>query len=213
MFRGIKLFNIIKKKCIFLNKNFYFFKKIKIFIYFFYINLYKFFNTIGIIYDYIFFFINKSNIWLFSFFLKNFILFGNSIQLIDFTIVDKLNLIKKYRFEYLYVFISIFYNIRILIKGVLQLFDSINSLMHLFSSSNWLEREVWDLFGIFFLGHTNLRRILTDYSFIGYPLRKDYPLSGYLELRYDDIHKNIIFDSIELLQEFRFFNLDIPWVF
>jgi NADH:ubiquinone oxidoreductase subunit C len=78
-------------------------------------------------------------------------------------------------------------------------------------SSNWLEREVWDLFGIFFIGHNNLRRIITDYSFNGYPLRKDYPLSGYLELRYNEITKSIIYDNIELLQEFRVFNLEIPW--
>jgi NADH:ubiquinone oxidoreductase subunit C len=86
--------------------------------------------------DYIIFFINKFNILNISFFLKKFILFGNSIQLMDSTVVDKLNLIKKYRFEYIYVFLSIYYNIRIIIKGILNLFDSINSLIKLFVSSN-----------------------------------------------------------------------------
>jgi NADH-quinone oxidoreductase subunit C len=88
----------------------------------------------------------------------------------------------------------------------------VSSANFLYKSSGWLEREVWDLFGIFFVEHPDLRRILTDYGFQGFPLRKDFPLSGYTELRYDDESKSIVYEPIELAQEFRFFQFESPWL-
>ena len=134
-------------------------------------------------------------------------------QLMDIIIVDRLEmkLFEKKRFNYIYLLLSVFFNVRFFISGFLFLFEILPSLMMLYKSADWLEREVWDMFGIFFSGHTNLRRILTDYGFIGFPLRKDFPLTGYTELRYDEITKSIIVEPLELMQEFRFFKLEIPW--
>lgn len=87
----------------------------------------------------------------------------------------------------------------------------INSLTGVFSSSHWLEREGWDLFGIFFQDNFDLRRILTDYGFEGYPLRKDFPLTGFLEVRYDDEQRSVIYENLELSQEYRFFDFESPW--
>lgn len=80
-----------------------------------------------------------------------------------------------------------------------------------FKNYSWLEREVWDMFGIFFFNNLDLRRILTDYGFEGFPLRKDFPLTGFLELRYDDEVKSVIYEDLELTQEFRFFDFESPW--
>jgi NADH dehydrogenase (ubiquinone) Fe-S protein 3 len=85
------------------------------------------------------------------------------------------------------------------------------SAISLFNSINWLEREAWDLYGIIFLGHYDLRRILTDYGFLGSPFKKDFPLSGYTELRYDDINKVVVSEPLELTQEFRYFKLENVW--
>jgi NADH:ubiquinone oxidoreductase subunit C len=137
----------------------------------------------------------------------------NFSQLLDIIIVDKLE-IKSYetkRFNYIYMFLSIVYNFRIFVSGFLFLFEILPSLHNIYKSADWLEREIWDMFGIFFSGHINLRRILTDYGFIGFPLRKDFPLSGYSDLRYDEITKSIVLEPLELMQEFRLFKLEIPW--
>jgi NADH-quinone oxidoreductase subunit C len=88
----------------------------------------------------------------------------------------------------------------------------IKSLTNVYNSANWLERENWDLFGIFFQDHFDLRRILTDYGFEGYPLRKDFPLTGFIEVRYDDEQRSVIYENLELSQEFRFFDFESPWV-
>lgn len=86
------------------------------------------------------------------------------------------------------------------------------SLASIFPTSNWLEREIWDCFGVFFLNHPDLRRLLTDYSFQGYPFRKDFPISGYVETRYDTALQRVVSEPIELTQEFRFFDFSSPWI-
>ncbi|GJP29948.1 hypothetical protein CLOM_g12215 [Closterium sp. NIES-68] len=87
-----------------------------------------------------------------------------------------------------------------------------NSVVGIFPSAGWWEREVWDMFGVYFSNHPDLRRILTDYGFEGHPLRKDFPLSGYLEVRYDDSEKRVVSEPIELAQEFRYFDFTNPWI-
>jgi NADH-quinone oxidoreductase subunit C len=89
--------------------------------------------------------------------------------------------------------------------------SSVDSITVLYKNGNWIEREVWDMNGIFFENHPDLRRILTDYGFEGFPLRKDFPISGFKEVRYDDSQKRVISEQIELAQEFRLFNFESPW--
>ena len=89
--------------------------------------------------------------------------------------------------------------------------ESVSSIESIFKSANWFEREVWDMFGVYFLNHPDLRRILTDYGFEGYPLRKDFPLSGYTQVRYDEELKRVILEPLELTQEYRYFNFISPW--
>ena len=118
---------------------------------------------------------------------------------------------KNKRFEFIYLFVSTIWNYRIFLRGFISSFESLKSMTALYNSANWLEREVWDMFGVFIVGHNDLRRILTDYGFLGYPFRKDFPLSGYVELRYDETNKYIVVEPLELSQEFRFFKFDNPW--
>ena len=120
---------------------------------------------------------------------------------------------RKLRFETSYELLSLIFNTRLRIKIIHDELESIDSCVHLFSTAGWHECEVWDMFGIFYKNHTNLRRILTDYGFEGHPLRKDFPLSGYLEVRYSENHKRVINEAIELLQEYRTFNFFGPWDF
>jgi len=115
------------------------------------------------------------------------------------------------RFELIYCLLSTKYNSRIKIKTFVDEFTPVESIVDLYQSANWLEREVWDMNGIYIEQHPDLRRILTDYGFEGYPLRKDFPLSGYTEVRYDDSQKRVISEPIELSQEFRVFNFNSPW--
>lgn len=115
------------------------------------------------------------------------------------------------RFCLIYSFLSVQYNFRILLKSFLGSY-SVETLAFLYKSANWWERETWDMFGIFFSGHPDLRRLLTDYGFEGHPLRKDFPLSGYTEIRYDESEKRIVSDSVEFLQEFRNFDYTTPWI-
>lgn len=154
----------------------------------------------------------KKNVFNIVFFLKNSSYFSFS-QLLDFTVIDRLEMsIKKdKRFEFFYLFVSTIFSYRIFLRGFISSFESIKSLSVLYYSSVWLEREVWDMFGIFIVEHPDLRRILTDYGFLGHPFRKDFPLSGYVELRYDETNKYIIAEPLELSQEFRFFKFDNPW--
>ena len=89
--------------------------------------------------------------------------------------------------------------------------SSLDSVTGLYPSANWFERETWDMFGIYFLNHPDLRRILTDYGFEGHPLRKDFPLTGYVEFKYDDTKKRVISEPVELAQQFRSFEFRSPW--
>jgi hypothetical protein len=117
----------------------------------------------------------------------------------------------QYRFGVVYDLLSITYNSRIRVKIFVNEITSVDSIVKIFTNANWWEREVWDLYGVYFNEHPDLRRILTDYGFEGYPMRKDFPLSGYVELRYDQSKKRIVLEPIELTQEFRSFSYDIPW--
>jgi NADH/F420H2 dehydrogenase subunit C len=129
--------------------------------------------------------------------------------LVDLFVVDYPT--KENRFELIYCLLSTKYNSRIKIKTFVDEFTPVESIVDIYQSANWLEREVWDMNGIYIEQHPDLRRILTDYGFEGYPLRKDFPLSGYTEVRYDDSQKRVISEPIELTQEFRVFNFNSPW--
>lgn len=118
---------------------------------------------------------------------------------------------RKNRFEIVYEILSIKYNTRFRIKTYVNEIVPTNSVVNIFSAANWWEREIWDMFGIFFINHPDLRRILTDYGFEGHPLRKDFPLTGYIELRYDELQKRIVYEPVELSQEFRIFEFTSPW--
>ena len=116
-----------------------------------------------------------------------------------------------FRFVIVYDLLSIRYNTRIRIKIFTYELGSIFSSTNIFSAAGWFESEVWDMFGIFFKNHINLKRILTDYGFNGYPLRKDFPLSGFIEMRYNETQKRVINESVGLSQEYRTFNFLSPW--
>lgn len=118
----------------------------------------------------------------------------------------------NYRFKIVYELLSVRYNCRIRIKTFTYELKSLESCQKLFLSAGWYECEIWDMFGVFFKNHTNLKRILTDYGFEGYPLRKDFPLSGFIEMRYNETQKRVINESIELSQEYRTFEFLSPWV-
>ncbi|XP_047360211.1 NADH dehydrogenase [ubiquinone] iron-sulfur protein 3, mitochondrial [Vespa velutina] len=130
-------------------------------------------------------------------------------NIIDITAVDVPN--RQYRFEVVYHFLSLVYNSRIRVKTYTDDLSPLDSITEEFKGAEWYEREIWDMFGIYFLRHPDLRRILTDYGFEGHPLRKDFPLSGYVEVRYDDEKKRVIAEPLELAQEFRKFDLSAPW--
>ena len=119
---------------------------------------------------------------------------------------------KKNRFEIIYNMLSLHFNSRLRIKVSLNEYQKIPSLTSLYLSSNWWEREIFDMFGLQFKEHPDLRRILTDYGFEGYPLRKDYPLSGFLEVRYCEKKKRIVYEKTIFSQEYRQFNFDNSWV-
>jgi NADH-quinone oxidoreductase subunit C len=115
------------------------------------------------------------------------------------------------RFEIVYNLLSLNNNNRIRLKVLTNEDTPVPTVTEVFSSANWWEREVWDLFGIYFSGHPDLRRILTDYGFEGHPLRKDFPLTGYKEIRYDDEKKRVVYEPVKLTQEFRSFDFLSPW--
>ncbi|ORZ11167.1 hypothetical protein BCR42DRAFT_462220 [Absidia repens] len=116
------------------------------------------------------------------------------------------------RFEVVYQLLSFQYNARIRVKTYASETSPVPSMVPLFNAANWQEREVYDMFGVFFTGHPDLRRILTDYGFEGHPLRKDFPLTGYVEVRYDEIKKRVVSEPVELAQAFRNFEGALsPW--
>lgn len=117
----------------------------------------------------------------------------------------------KYRFGIVYELLSLTFNSRIRVKVFINELTIISSIVDIFENANWWEREIWDMYGIFFSNHPDLRRILTDYGFEGYPMRKDFPLSGFFETRYDIVSKKIVMEPIELSQEFRTFSFETPW--
>ena len=118
---------------------------------------------------------------------------------------------KEKRFEVVYELLSVSSNTRLRVKTSVDEFEGVSSVSPIFSNALWSERETWDLYGIFFKDHPDLRRILTDYGFEGYPLRKDFPLSGFTEVRYDEASKRVIYEPLEVPQEFRSFDLQTPW--
>lgn len=116
-----------------------------------------------------------------------------------------------YRFVVVYDLLSVRYNTRLRIKIFTYELGSVFSVTSVFSSAGWFESEVWDMFGVFFKNHSNLKRILTDYGFNGYPLRKDFPLSGFIEMRYNETQKRVINEAVGVSQEYRTFNFLSPW--
>ena len=118
---------------------------------------------------------------------------------------------REYRFEVVYNLLSMTHNNRIRIKVSADEETPVPSVTGVFSSANWWEREAWDLFGIYFSGHPDLRRIMTDYGFEGHPLRKDFPLTGYVEVRYDEDKRRCVYEPVSLNQEFRDFDFLSPW--
>ena len=130
-------------------------------------------------------------------------------QLIDITAVDYPS--NTLRFEIIYILLSMVLNKRVVVKTFLCESEGIESITSIHQSADWYERECYDLFGIQFLNHPDLRRIMTDYNFEGYPLRKDFPLTGHTEVRYDDLEKKVIYEPVKLTQEFRNFDYMSPW--
>ena len=130
-------------------------------------------------------------------------------QLVDVTAVDYPQ--REERFEVVYNLLSLKLNLRIRVKVAVGEEMPVASVCGVFNSANWFEREVWDLYGVFFTDHPDLRRILTDYGFEGHPLRKDFPLTGYVEVRYDEDQKRVVYEPVKLVQEFRHFDFVSPW--
>ena len=130
-------------------------------------------------------------------------------QLIDLCGVDYPD--RPERFEVVYNLLSLKLNQRIRVKVTADEESLVPSITGVFSAAGWFEREAWDLYGIYFSGHPDLRRILTDYGFEGHPMRKDFPLTGYVEVRYDEEQKRVVYEPVKLKQEFRSFDFVSPW--
>lgn len=130
-------------------------------------------------------------------------------SLVDITAVDYPGRAK--RFDVIYHFLSMYQNQRIRLRVSIREDDMVPSIIDIHPSANWFEREVFDMFGILFSGHPDLRRILTDYGFRGFPLRKDFPTTGYTEVRYDEAQKRVVYEPVKLVQEYRQFDFMSPW--
>jgi len=131
------------------------------------------------------------------------------INIIDVTAVDWPS--REQRFDVVYHFLSPRLNQRVRLKVATDETTPVPSLINVFSGADWFERETYDLYGVLFTGHPDMRRILTDYGFEGHPLRKDFPLTGFVEVRYDDEQKRVVYDKVTLAQEFRTFDFLSPW--
>ncbi len=129
--------------------------------------------------------------------------------LVDITAIDYPS--RDQRFDVIYHFLSMYQNHRIRLRIGVGVHDMVPSIHTVHPSANWFEREVFDMFGILFSGHPDLRRILTDYGFRGHPLRKDFPTTGYTEVRYDEVQKRVIYEPVSLVQEYRQFDFMSPW--
>lgn len=129
--------------------------------------------------------------------------------LVDITAVDHPE--RDPRFDVVYHFLSMYQNTRIRVRVSVGEDDMVPSIVDLHMCANWQEREVFDMFGILFSGHPDLRRILTDYGFRGHPLRKDFPTTGYTEVRYDEAQKRVVYEPVSLVQEYRQFDFMSPW--
>ncbi len=129
--------------------------------------------------------------------------------MVDITAID--HPARDARFDVVYHFLSMYRNHRIRLKVAVREDDLVPSLVEVHPTANWFEREVFDMFGILFSGHPDLRRILTDYGFRGYPLRKDFPTTGYTEVRYDEEQKRVVYEPVSLVQEYRQFDFMSPW--
>ena len=130
-------------------------------------------------------------------------------QLIDITAVDYID--KEKRFKIVYLLLSHENNLRIVIYTDIEEEKTVPSITKIFISANWMEREVFDMYGISFKDHPDLRRILTDYGFDGYPLRKDFPLTGHTEVRYSEEQKKVVYEKVKLEQNYRDFDFESPW--
>jgi NADH-quinone oxidoreductase subunit C len=115
------------------------------------------------------------------------------------------------RFDVVYNLLSLKHNHRIIVKAQTDERTPVPSVVSIFPAANWFEREAWDMYGVMFAGHPDLRRMLTDYGFEGHPLRKDFPLTGYVELRYSEDEKRVMYEPVNLTQEFRKFDFESPW--
>jgi len=147
--------------------------------------------------------------------LKDILFFLKNSILCQFTIITCISGVdfpkNKYRFHLIYELLSLKYNSRVRIKIFTHELLPVCSSVDIFSAANWFESEIWDMFGIFFTNHPNLKRLLTDYGFEGFPLRKDFPLSGFVEMRFIENLKRVSTESIEFSQEYRTFNFISPW--
>ncbi|CAH1992620.1 unnamed protein product [Acanthoscelides obtectus] len=132
--------------------------------------------------------------------------FSNLVDIAGMDVPSRTN-----RFEVIYNILSLRFNARIRVKTYTDELTPLESCNDIYKAANWYEREIWDMYGVFFSNHPDLRRILTDYGFEGHPFRKDFPLSGYVEVRYDDEKKRVVVEPLELAQEFRRFELSAPW--
>ncbi len=129
--------------------------------------------------------------------------------LVDITAVD--HPAREARFDVVYHFLSMYQNQRIRLRVAARDGEMLPSLVDVHPSANWFEREVFDMFGLMFSGHPDLRRLLTDYGFRGHPLRKDFPTTGYTEVRYDEAEKRVVYEPVSLVQEYRQFDFMSPW--
>lgn len=149
--------------------------------------------------------------------LYNSMVFLSKNQLLNFKVLADICGIdypdKKNRFEVVYNLLSLTTNYRLTVTTSVKEGFSIDSITSIFENANWLEREVWDMYGVFFTKHPDMRRILTDYGFKGHPLRKDFPLTGFVEVHYDDFNKKITYTPVSLAQDYRVFYFNNDWAF